>query len=63
MGERLLLLTHVGRVSSEERETVIDVVAKDEKRDAYYVVSAWGGAGRLAEKYPEKSAMHYPGRR
>lgn len=42
MGERLLLLTHVGRVSSEERETVIDVVAKDEKRDAYYVVSAWG---------------------
>lgn len=42
MGERLLLLTHVGRVSFEDRKTVIEIVAKDEEKEAYYVVSAWG---------------------
>jgi len=42
MGERFLLLSHMGRNTGEERQTVIEVVAKDESKDTYYVVSAWG---------------------
>lgn len=41
-GSRLLLLTHVGRVSGEARQAVLEVVAKDDADDSYVVASGWG---------------------
>lgn len=42
LGERFLLLTHVGRKSGLTRHTVIEVVHHDQGTDTYFVVSAWG---------------------
>jgi deazaflavin-dependent oxidoreductase (nitroreductase family) len=42
MGERFLLLSHAGRKTGEPRQTVIEIVEKDESIDTYYVVAAWG---------------------
>ncbi len=42
LGNRFLLLQHMGRKSGHVRETVIEVVKHDPDGDAYYVVSGWG---------------------
>jgi deazaflavin-dependent oxidoreductase (nitroreductase family) len=42
LGERFLLLTHIGRVSGTPRWTVLEVIRHDREGDAYVVVSAWG---------------------
>lgn len=42
LGQRFLLLTHTGRITGQPRQTVIEVVNKDQEEGAYYVVSAWG---------------------
>ncbi len=42
LGERFLLLTHIGRNSRMPRQAVIEVVAHDRDTDMYYVVSGWG---------------------
>lgn len=42
LGNRLLLLTHVGRKTGQPRHTVLEVVRYDAARDSYFVVSAWG---------------------
>ena len=42
LGQRFLLLTHVGRNSGQTRQTVIEVVKHDEQSDSYFVVSGWG---------------------
>ena len=41
MGGRFLLLTHTGRKSGLQRQTVIEVVSHDEATDAYYIAAAW----------------------
>jgi deazaflavin-dependent oxidoreductase (nitroreductase family) len=41
-GERLLLLTHVGRRSGMPRQTVLEVVHHDTARDTYFIASGWG---------------------
>jgi len=41
LGNRFLLLTHTGRTSGKQRQTVIEVVRHDKETDAYYVVSGW----------------------
>lgn len=41
-GSRLLLLTHIGRVSGKPRHVVLEVVAKDEADNSYVVASGWG---------------------
>lgn len=40
LGDRFLMLTHTGRKSGLERESVIEVVSQ--QADTYYVVSGWG---------------------
>ena len=42
LGNRFLLLTHVGRKSGIPRQTVIEVVKHDEESNSFYVVSGWG---------------------
>ena len=41
-GERLLLLSHTGRVSGRQRQAVIEVLRHDRAADAYIVASGWG---------------------
>jgi deazaflavin-dependent oxidoreductase (nitroreductase family) len=42
MGERFLLLNHIGRTSGQVRRTVIEVVDHNQATDTYYAAAAWG---------------------
>ena len=42
LGERFLRLTHTGRNSGLERETVLEVVRHDALTDSYVIASGWG---------------------
>lgn len=41
-GERLLLLTHLGRRSGMRRQTVLEVIHYDSATDTYFIASGWG---------------------
>ena len=41
MGGRFLLLTHIGRKSGLKRQTVIEVVSRDETTGVTFVAAAW----------------------
>ena len=53
MGERLLLLTHVGRRSGIEYQTAIEIVEHDKQRGEYFVCS---GTGPHADWYQNITA-------
>jgi deazaflavin-dependent oxidoreductase (nitroreductase family) len=42
LGHRFLLLTHIGRVSGEPRQAVLEVVHYDAESDTHYVASGFG---------------------
>jgi deazaflavin-dependent oxidoreductase (nitroreductase family) len=42
MGHRALLLTHIGRVSGQPRNAVLEVVHYDEESKTHYVASGFG---------------------
>jgi len=42
MGERFLLLNHVGRVSGKPRQAVVEVVRHDPETDCYVISSGFG---------------------
>ncbi|KLI05514.1 nitroreductase [Mycolicibacterium conceptionense] len=42
LGERILLLHHVGRVTGKRREVVLEVVDHDKATDSFVVASGWG---------------------
>lgn len=42
LGDRFLLLHHVGRKTGLPRKTVVEVVEHDEANDSYLVASGWG---------------------
>ncbi|MCL4507750.1 MAG: nitroreductase family deazaflavin-dependent oxidoreductase [Chloroflexi bacterium] len=42
LGQRALLLTHIGRKSGQARQAVIEVVDHDTADDTYYIASGWG---------------------
>lgn len=42
MGDRFLMLTHVGRKSGQLRRTVLEVVWHDSAQKSYLVASGWG---------------------
>ena len=42
LGERFLMLSHIGRKSGLPRQTVIEVVRHDKTSGAYFVASGWG---------------------
>lgn len=42
LGDRFLMLTHIGRKSEQPHQTVIEVVQHDNETDTHYVVSGWG---------------------
>jgi deazaflavin-dependent oxidoreductase (nitroreductase family) len=42
LGHRILLLGHVGRVSGQPRQTVLEILEHDPAQDSYVVASGWG---------------------
>jgi deazaflavin-dependent oxidoreductase (nitroreductase family) len=42
LGQRFLLLTHIGRKSGLPRKTVLEVVDRDPKEGVYFIASGWG---------------------
>ena len=42
LGQRFLLLTHIGRKTGQPRETVLEVVHHDPASDTYFIASGWG---------------------
>lgn len=42
LGDRFLELTHIGRKSGEQHQTVLEVVRHDKRSNTFYVVSGWG---------------------
>ncbi|HJQ13597.1 MAG TPA: nitroreductase family deazaflavin-dependent oxidoreductase [Anaerolineales bacterium] len=65
LGDRFLMLTHVGRKSGRPYETVIEVVRHDKEPDTYYVVSGWGDKSDWYQNI-QKSAdvtVHVAGRK
>lgn len=42
LGDRFLLLTHTGRVSTKPRQAVIEIIRHDKKEDCYLVASGFG---------------------
>jgi len=56
LGERFLLLQHIGRKSGLSRQNVLEVVRHDKASDTYYVASGWGDKSdwfRNVRKTPE----------
>ena len=44
LGNRMLKMTHTGRISGEPRQVVLEVVKHDTSNDTYYIAAAWGEA-------------------
>ena len=42
LGERFLMLTHIGRKSGQPRQSVLEVVGHDQATGAYTIASGWG---------------------
>lgn len=42
LGKRFLLLTHTGRKSGLQRQTVVEVVKHEPEHNRFYIASAWG---------------------
>ena len=54
LGERMLLLEHIGRKSGKVRQAVIEVARKDDETQTYYVCS---GFGRTSQWYQNVKAQ------
>jgi deazaflavin-dependent oxidoreductase (nitroreductase family) len=56
LGDRFLLLNHIGRVSGESRRAVLEVLRHDKTQNIYYVASGFGEKSdwfRNLQKNPE----------
>ncbi|MCC6614087.1 MAG: nitroreductase family deazaflavin-dependent oxidoreductase [Anaerolineae bacterium] len=42
LGERFVLLHHVGRKSGQVYETVVEIVGHSQSEERYYIVAGWG---------------------
>jgi deazaflavin-dependent oxidoreductase (nitroreductase family) len=42
LGQRFVLLQHIGRKSGQVRKTVVEVIGHERSNDTYYIVSGWG---------------------
>jgi deazaflavin-dependent oxidoreductase (nitroreductase family) len=42
MTDRMIKITHTGRISGEPRHVVLEVVKHDPYTDTYYIAAAWG---------------------
>jgi deazaflavin-dependent oxidoreductase (nitroreductase family) len=42
LGQRFVLLQHIGRKSGQARKTVVEVIGHDRPGDTYYIASGWG---------------------
>lgn len=42
LGDRFVMLTHIGRKSGLPRDTVVEIVLRDTANDVYIVASGWG---------------------
>ncbi len=42
LGNRILILHHIGRLSGKERQAVLEIVEHDPAEDSFVVASGWG---------------------
>jgi deazaflavin-dependent oxidoreductase (nitroreductase family) len=42
LGDRFLLLTHIGRISGENRQAVLEILRVDKTKNTYFVASGFG---------------------
>ncbi|HLW02438.1 MAG TPA: nitroreductase family deazaflavin-dependent oxidoreductase [Ktedonobacterales bacterium] len=42
LGQRFVLLEHIGRTSRQVRKTVVEVIGHDRASDTYFIASGWG---------------------
>lgn len=42
LGQRFVLLEHIGRKSGQARKTVVEIIGHDRASDTYYIASGWG---------------------
>jgi deazaflavin-dependent oxidoreductase (nitroreductase family) len=42
LGERFVLLHHIGRKSGQARQTVVEIIGHEQASDTYYIASGWG---------------------
>jgi deazaflavin-dependent oxidoreductase (nitroreductase family) len=54
LGQRFVLLEHVGRTSGKVHKTVVEVIKHDQASDEYYIASGWG---KRAQWYQNLLAM------
>jgi deazaflavin-dependent oxidoreductase (nitroreductase family) len=56
LGDRFLMLTHIGRKSGLPRKVVVEVLRHDRANEIYYVTSGWGSQAdwyRNLQKTPD----------
>ncbi len=58
LGERMLLLQHIGRKSGKVREAVIEVVRHDTGEDAYFVCSGFGTKSQWFQNLQANPDVH-----
>ncbi|MEP7289533.1 MAG: nitroreductase family deazaflavin-dependent oxidoreductase [Chloroflexota bacterium] len=42
LGERFVLLNHLGRKTGQVHQTVVEIIGHNAAQDTYYIVSGWG---------------------
>ena len=42
LGDRFLMLTHIGRKSGQPRQSVLEVIRHDQQTDSFVIASGWG---------------------
>jgi deazaflavin-dependent oxidoreductase (nitroreductase family) len=42
LGDRFLMLTHIGRKSGHRRQSVLEVIGQDQATGSYIIASGWG---------------------
>lgn len=57
LGGRFLKLTHTGRMSGRNHETVLEVVKHDEETGTFYVASGWGEQSNWFRNVMENPAV------
>lgn len=65
LGDRFLMLTHIGRKSGQPRQSVLEVVGHDQATGTYIIASGWGEQAdwlRNTQKNPNV-LVHARGRR
>lgn len=59
LGQRFLLLTHIGRISGQPRQTVLEVVKHDPATDTYFIASGWGAKSNWLQNIAKNPEVRF----